>query len=120
MSLFENAVSINPYFKISDKNMVAAKEMLKTFCGLVRKEEGCLFYNFCFKGNVMTCREAYKDAAAVIAHLENCGEALGKFVQVAELFRIEILGPAKELDQLRAPLAGMNPDYFVLDCGTGK
>ena len=120
MSRFEKAVSINPYFKISDENMAAAKEMLKTFCGLVSKEEGCLYYNFCFKGNIMTCREAYKDAAAVMAHLENCGEALGKFVQIVELFRIEILGPAKELDKLRAPLADMKPDYFVLDSGTGK
>lgn len=120
MSLIENSVSINPYFKISDANMAAAKEMLKTFCALVTKEEGCLYYNFCFNGNVMTCREAYKDAAAVMAHLENCGEALGKFAQIAGLFRIEILGPAEELDKLRTPLADMNPEYFVLDCGTGK
>lgn len=120
MSLLENSVSINPYFRISDENMPAAKELLQTFCGLVRKEAGCLYYNFCFKGNVLTCREAYKDAAAVMAHLENCGEALGKFGQVAELFRIEILGPAQELDKLREPLAGMNPEYFILDCGTGK
>ena len=94
--------------------------MLKIFCGLVNKEEGCLYYNFCFKGNVMTCREVYQDAAAVMAHLENCGEALGKFVQIVELFRIEILGPAAELDKLRAPLADMKPEYFVLDSGTGK
>jgi len=120
MSTYDNSVSINPYFKITDANMAAAKEMLKTFCTLVKKEEGCLYYNFCFNGNVMTCREAYKDAAAVMAHLENCGEALGKFVQIVELFRIEILGPAKELDKLRAPLADMKPDYFVLDSGTGK
>jgi quinol monooxygenase YgiN len=120
MSSIENSVSINPYFRISDENRAAAQALLKTFCGLVSKEAGCLYYNFCFKGNVMTCREAYKDAAAVMAHLENCGEALGQFVKVAELFRIEILGPAEELDKLRAPLAGMNPDYFVLDCGTGK
>ncbi len=120
MSTYDNSVSINPYFNISDENMAAAKEMLKTFCGLVSNEEGCLYYNFCFNGNVMTCREAYKDAAAVLAHLDNCGEALGQFVQIVELFRIEILGPAAELDKLREPLAGMNPDYFVLDCGTGK
>lgn len=120
MSTFDNSVSINPYFNITDENMAAAKEMLKTFCTLVKKEEGCLYYNFCFKGNVLTCREAYKDAAAVMAHLENCGEALGKFVKIAQLFRIELLGPAQELDKLRPALADMKPDYFILDCGTGK
>jgi quinol monooxygenase YgiN len=116
----ETSVSINPYFRISDENMAAAREILSTFCGLVKNEEGCLYYNFCFNGNVMTCREAYADAAAIFAHLENCGEALGKFVQIAELFRIEIMGPAAELDKLREPLADMNPEYFVLDCGIGK
>jgi quinol monooxygenase YgiN len=120
MSLFDHSVSINPYFKISDQNRAAAKELLQTFCSLVRNEAGCLYYNFCFKGNVLTCREAYRDAAAVLAHIENCGEALGKFSQVAELFRIELLGPAEELDKLREPLAGMNPEYYVFDCGTGK
>ena len=94
--------------------------MLKQFCELVINEENCLFYNFTFKGDVLCCREAYKDAAAVMAHLENCGEALGKFVEIAELFRIELHGPAGELDKLREPLAGMNPDYFLLDCGIGK
>ena len=120
MSMYENSVSINPYFKISDANMAATQAMLKVFCELVKKEEGCLYYNFTFKGNVMTCRKAYADAAAVLAHLANCGEVLSQFVKIAELFRIEILGPAAELDKLRAPLAGMNPDYYVLACGIGK
>ena len=120
MSTFDNAVSINPYFKISDENMAAAKELLNVFCELVKNEEGCLYYNFTFNGNIMTCREAYVDAAAVLAHLENCGEALGKFVAIVDLFRIELLGPAEELDKLREPLKEMNPDYFILDCGIGK
>lgn len=120
MSTFKNSVSINPYFKISEENRVAALEMLKVFCDLVKNEPGCLYYNFAFKGNVMTCREAYVDAAAVLAHLANCGEALGKFVKIAELFRIEVLGPAAELDKLREHLDAMNPDYFVLDCGIDK
>lgn len=120
MSTFKNSVSINPYFNISDENMAAAKEILNTFCDLVNNEEGCLYYNFCFNGNVMTCREAYKDAAAISAHLENCGEALGEFIKIAELFRIEILGPAEELDKLREPLADMNPDFYVLDHGIEK
>ena len=120
MSTYKNSVSINPYFKITDANMADAKAMMKVFCDLVKKEEGCLYYNFTFQGNIMTCREAYTDAAAVLAQLGNCGDALGQFVKIAELFRIELLGPAAELDKLREPLAGMNPDYYVLDCGVDK
>jgi quinol monooxygenase YgiN len=121
MSTFDNAVSINPYFKIPDENMEAAKGGLKEFCDLVKKNEpGCLFYNFTFKGNEMCCREAYKDADAVKAHLENCGPALGEFLKIAELLRIEVHGPAAALEQLKETFAAFNPDYYVSECGIGN
>ena len=121
MSTFDNAVSINPYFKIADENMDIAKGFLRKFCDLVSKNEsGCLFYNFTFKGNEMCCREAYKDAAAVQAHLENCGPALGEFLEKAELLRIEVHGPAAELDKLKEAFEAFNPDYYVSECGIGN
>ena len=121
MSTFDNAVSINPYFNIKDENMEAAKGFLAKFCDLVSKNEpGCLFYNFTFKGNEMCCREAYKDAAAVQAHLENCGPSLGELLEIAELLRIEVHGPAAELGQLKEAFTAFNPDYYVSECGIGN
>jgi quinol monooxygenase YgiN len=121
MSTFDNAVSINPYFEIKDENMEGAKAAIANFCDLVRANEpDCLFYNFTFMGNKMCCREAYKDANAILAHLDNCGEALGEFLKIAELVKIELHGPAGELDKLKEPLADMNPDYYVSECGIGN
>lgn len=121
MSTFDDAISLHPYFKITDENMAAAKGFLAQFCDLVSKNEpGCLYYNFTFKGNDMFCREAYKDADAVKAHLENCGPAFGEFLKVAELLRIEVHGPAAALDQLKETLAGLNPEYYVSECGIGN
>ena len=121
MSTFDNAVSIHPYFQITDENMDAAKGFLAQFCDLVRKnEQGCLYYNFTFKGNEMFCREAYKNADAVKAHLENCGPPLGEFLKVAELLRIEVHGPAAQLAQLKEAFAAFNPDYYVSECGIGN
>ena len=121
MSTFDNAVSINPYFQVPDENMAAAKAALAQFCDLVSKNEtGCLFYNFTFKGNELCCREAYKDADAVTAHLENCGAALGEFLGIVELLRIEVHGPAAELEKLKEGFAPMNPDYYVSECGIGN
>ena len=121
MSTFDKAVSINPYFRIKDENMEACKGTLAQFCELVSSnEENCLFYNFTFMGDLLCCREAYKDADAVVAHLENCGPALGKFLDIAELVKIEVHGPAEELDKLKEAFAAFNPDYFVCECGIGN
>ena len=68
----------------------------------------------------MCCREAYKDADAIMAHLENCGPALGEFLKVAELIRIELHGPATELEKIKEAFADFNPDYYVSECGIGK
>ena len=121
MSTFDHAVSIHPYFKITDDNMEVAKGLLAQFCDLVAKNEaGCLFYNFTFKGNELFCREAYQNADAVKAHFENCGPTLGEFMKVAELSRIEVHGPAAELEQLKEAFAALDPEYFVSECGIGN
>ncbi len=121
MSTFDNAVSINPYFQITDENMETAKGFLARFCDLVGKnEKGCLFYNFTFKGNELCCREAYKNADAVKAHLDNCGPALGEFMKIAKLLRIEVHGPAADLEQLKEAFAAFNPEYYVSECGIGN
>ena len=122
MSTFDNSVSIHPYFMIEDANMEAAKGFLAQFCELVaaNEKEGCLFYNFTFKGNELCCREAYKDADAVMAHFANCGEALGEFTKIVEMTRIEVHGPAAELEKLKEAFAAFNPDYYICECGIGN
>lgn len=123
MSTFDNAISINPYFKIPDGKMEECKGFLAQFCELVKANEAnCLFFNFTFKGNEFCCREAYTDAAAVQHHLENCGPALGEMLGAgaAELLRIEVHGPAAELDKLKEAFAAFNPDYYESELGIGN
>jgi len=120
MSMVEHAVSIRPYFKVKDGQMDACKEFLEKFNARVINEEKCIAYNFTFNGDILACREAYLDADGVKAHLENCGELLGGFLEIAELIRIELHGPSEELEQLKETFAEMNPDYFVYHCGIGK
>ena len=102
MSTFDNAVSIHPYFKVKEGQLEAAKAFIVKFCEKVVNEEKCFFYNFTFQGDVMCCREAYHDASGVQAHLENVGDLLGQFMELADLTRIELQGPAGELEKLKA------------------
>lgn len=60
------------------------------------------------------CREAYENAEGLLAHLENVGALLAEVMKMADLTRIEVHGPAAELDKLKKPLAHLNPAYFII------
>ena len=120
MSTFDNAVSIHPYFKIKEGQMEACKNFLAQFNERVVNEEKCHYYNFTFKGDEMCCREAYQDADGVQAHLENVGALLEEFLKIAEVTRIELHGPAEELEKLKPSFADFDPDYFICACGIGR
>lgn len=120
MSTFDNSVSIHPYFRIHEGQMEACKALLTQFNAKVASEEKCLYYNFTLQDDVLCCREAYQDADGVKAHLENCGALLGEILKVVDLIRIEVHGPAAELEKLKSTFEEMHPDYFICECGIGR
>lgn len=44
-----------------------------------------MFYSFSFNEDVTHCREGYKDAAAVLSHLENVGALLTEALKISDL-----------------------------------
>jgi quinol monooxygenase YgiN len=110
-------VTIHPYFKVSEGNLGAFRELCEQFVSKTIQEPRCLYYGFSFRGDEVYCREGYEDAVALLAHLENVGALLGEALKLAEVARLEIHGTEEELDQLRGPLAEFNPTYFVLEYG---
>ena len=76
-----------------------------------------MHYAFSFSGQTAHCREGYDDAAAMLAHLENVGALLQQALKIAEITRLEVHAPAAEIAKLRAPLAGLNPQWFELASG---
>ena len=117
MSNGDPCCSIVPYFQVEDDRLVAFKALCARFVAKTSEEEGCLYYGFTFCGNVAHCREGYTDAEAVLAHLANVKPLLEEALGISSLVRLEIHGPESELAKLRSPLAGLNPDFFILDCG---
>ena len=114
------AVSIHPYFKVHPGQLDAAKALLPAFVAKTQTEAACRHYEFTICDDVVFCREAYTDAAGVLAHLANVGEELGAMLKISELTRLELHGPGEELDKLRAPLADLNPAWFAFECGVKK
>jgi quinol monooxygenase YgiN len=120
MNYPSNVVSIHPYFKIHPGKLEAVKSSLPAFVEKTAAEEKNLYYEFTLNGDELFCREGYVGAEGVRAHLDNVGALLGEMLKIADLQRLELHGPADELDKLKAPLADLKPAWFVLQCGVKR
>jgi quinol monooxygenase YgiN len=117
MRLPPNFVSLHPYFKAHPGKLDAFKASLPAFREKTATEEKNLFYDFTINGEDIFCREGYDGAEALLTHLENVGALLAEALKIADLTRLEVHGPAAELDKLRKPLAHLKPQWFVQDEG---
>ncbi|WOO43355.1 hypothetical protein [Rubellicoccus peritrichatus] len=103
--------------KVHDGQLDAFKGYCEKLLKLTSNEPDCLFYGFSFDGNLVHCREGYKDADGLLAHIDNVGTVLEEALKIAEITRLEVHGPEAELAKLREPLSAFNPQYFVLEYG---
>lgn len=111
-------VSIHPYFRIPTELVEQTRASCQKFVDQTKEEPGCLYYSFTFADNLMHCREGYADADALLTHLSRVAplieEMLGTGVTIE---RLEVHGPAAEIEKLREPMADLSPQFFVLETG---
>jgi quinol monooxygenase YgiN len=107
-------VSLHPYFKVPADKLPALKGILPEFAAKTRGEPRNLFYEFSINRDEVFCREGYADAEALLEHLDNVQAMLTLALTMAELIRLEVHGPAAELEKLKGPLAHLNPAWFTL------
>lgn len=117
MSVADTRCSLGPYFRVHEGRMDDFRRNCEAFVERTASEPACLYYGFSFNGNLVHCREGYRDAEGLLAHLDNVGDLLDKALTMSDLERLEIHGPEEELARLREPLKALNVDWFVLDYG---
>jgi quinol monooxygenase YgiN len=117
MATNDMCCSIVPYFRVKSGALDKFKKLCEQCVEKTGEEEGCLYYGFSFNGDVVHCREGYRNAKDVLAHLGNVDDVLQKMLKISELERLEVHGPEPELEKLRAPMAGLDPKFFVLELG---
>jgi quinol monooxygenase YgiN len=120
MSQLSSAVSIHPYFQIQAGKVDAFAEVIATFIQATAPEDGCLYYDFTLNGDEAFCREAYTNGDTALFHLQNVDHVIKQALEIATMTRLEIHGPAAELEKMRAPLVGLNPAWFVHQGGVAK
>jgi len=117
MAADDRVCTLVPYFEIAEGKLAEFKALGAKFVERTRSERGNVHYAWSHLGQAAHCREGYDDAAAVLAHLENVGALLQELLKIAKITRLEVHAPAAEVEKLRQPLAGLNPQFFVLEPG---
>jgi quinol monooxygenase YgiN len=107
-------VSLHPYFKVPPDKLAVLKGILPEFVAKTRDETRNYFYEFTVSDDIVFCREGYVNAEALLEHLGNVQAMLEQALAMAELIRLEVHGPARELEKLKGPLAHLNPEWFAL------
>ena len=120
MSQSSNVVTIHPYFKVHAGKLDAVLALLPAFVAKTQGEKNCLWYDFTLDGDTVHCREAYIGAEGVAEHLDNVGALLDEMLKLSDLARLELHGPAAELDQLRPRCGPLTPAWFVYQCGVTR
>eukprot|EP01062_Namystynia_karyoxenos_P032006 TRINITY_DN2366_c0_g1_i2.p2 TRINITY_DN2366_c0_g1~~TRINITY_DN2366_c0_g1_i2.p2 ORF type:complete len:314 (+),score=115.72 TRINITY_DN2366_c0_g1_i2:92-943(+) len=116
----ETAISLHPYFDVPGGNIGPFGHLTSKFYTATRDEPGMHYYSFLFghplqDGNrTVFCREAYKDADALLAHLQNVDAILKKALEVSALGRIEAHGPPAELEKVRPALEPLGCTFWEL------
>lgn len=105
-------VSIHPYFKIHPGKVEDMKALLPKFIEKTSTESKVLYYEFTLNGEELYCREAYQDAEGVLLHLKNVEELLEEAEKYTEISRIEMHGPAAELEKLKEALPELKVAWF--------
>jgi quinol monooxygenase YgiN len=114
------AVSVHPYFRPLDGQREAVLALLPAFASRVEREEGCLYYEFFTDGDLVYCREAYRDAAAFEAHVANVGDLLERLLALSAVERLEVHGPDAEVARVNSSLADLGPRAFTFLCGARR
>ncbi len=114
------SVSLHPYFKAHAGKRDACHALLPTFVSATNPDKDCLYYEFTTHDDEIFCREAYTTGAAALAHLTTVGPLLEEMLKHADITRLEIHGPAAELEIMKPVLAGLNPTWFETACGISR
>jgi hypothetical protein len=115
MSTLSNFVTLHPYFKAHPGKLEMIRAGFPRFVEKTATEKKNLFYGYSVNGDEIFCREGYTDAEGLLAHLDNVGALLKEMLTMSDLTRVEVHGPAAELDKLKEPLAHLSPAWFAIE-----
>lgn len=114
-------VTIVPYFTVPDGKMDEFKKGFGDFYKSTREgTKACIYYGFAVYGNKVLCREGYKDAEGVLAHLGDVKAPLDKALEIVgkDGLNLSVMGPKRQLDKLKEAMAPLGTEFWETDGGS--
>jgi len=113
-------VTIIPEFVVPDGRMEEFKAGFAKFYSATKAGPGAagmLFYGFAISGSSVYCREGYKNAEAALQHGADIKEMVQEPLKVvgAGNVKINVVGPAAELEKLKPRLAPRGAVFWELE-----
>lgn len=113
-----DVVTLIGTFTLHPEKADAFKANCEAMVALREKEPDHLASAYSFDGDGgAVSREDYRNAEAVIRHMQVGEHIFEKTRQMVDITGAEVHGPAAELDKLRDPLRDLSPRFFVTESG---
>ena len=110
--------TVLPEITVPPGRMTDFKTVMEKFCSAAKNgTTDCLFYGFAEAGDRVWCREAYTGAQGVLDHLAEVKQPHEEGLKILGEagLRVDIIGPASELEILRPALTPMGAVFWELD-----
>ena len=104
MATNDNGCTIVPYFHISEENLGDFKALCEELVEQTGKESDCFYYGFSFDGNTAHCREGYRHAEGLLAHLDNVDSLLRRALKISKSPGSRCTGPKANWPNCANPL----------------
>ncbi len=93
------------------------KKLMIELVAVASLEPGTLIYEWYFNDDNSYCiiNERYRDSAALLVHMQASAAYSERFLAVAKITRLTVLGNPDE--PTRVALAGLKANYFAFDAG---
>jgi quinol monooxygenase YgiN len=99
--------------RIDSSNLSEFKRLAGEAVEITKGEAEVIQYDWFFSDDETTCvvRETYADSDAVLAHLGQVGDLLGKIIEVGGGLEVDVFGSPS--DELIAATAAMQPRVYA-------
>ena len=113
-----NFVSLHPDLKVHPGNLDTVRTLLLRFVEKTVNERGIFSTGSVSTAMKCSAAKVTKAPKALLRISTMLGALLSEMLKVADLTRVELHGPAYDLEKLKRPLAHMNPAWFALEAAT--